>query len=238
MDQEGSRIGIVFNGSPLFTGDAGSGESEIRKWIIENDWLECIVSLPDRMFFNTGITTYIWIVTNKKSSDRKGKVQLINGTSFSTSMKKNLGDKGKYITDEQITELFNIYQNNKENEFCKIYQNNFFGYTKVVVEQPLIENGQIKKIRKGDHPNPDTSKRDNERIPLSESINEYYNHEVKTHLPNSWMDRSKDKVGYEINFTKYFYKFNTKRSLAEVSKELKSLDEEINLLSQEINIYD
>ncbi|MDC0651854.1 type I restriction-modification system subunit M, partial [Alphaproteobacteria bacterium] len=132
MEPKGSRIGIVFNGSPLFTGDAGGGESEIRKWIIENDWLECIVSLPDRMFFNTGITTYIWIVTNKKSSDRKGKVQLIDGTSFSTSMRKNLGDKGKYINEKQIQELFDIYQNYDENEFCKIYPNSFFGYTKVV----------------------------------------------------------------------------------------------------------
>ena len=116
MNPEGSRIGIVFNGSPLFTGDSGSGESEIRKWVIENDWLECIVSLPDRMFFNTGITTYIWIVTNKKSSDRKGRVQLIDGTSFSSSMKKNLGDKGKYLSDDQIQSLFDIYQSIKKNE--------------------------------------------------------------------------------------------------------------------------
>ena len=108
MSPEGSRIGIVFNGSPLFTGDAGSGESEIRKWIIENDWLECIVSLPERMFFNTGITTYIWIVTNKKSPERRGKVQLIDGSNFYQTMRKNLGDKGRYITEEQIQELLNI----------------------------------------------------------------------------------------------------------------------------------
>ncbi len=230
MNPEGSRIGVVFNGSPLFTGDAGSGESEIRKWVIENDWLECIVSLPDRMFFNTGITTYIWIVTNKKSTERKGKVQLIDGSSFWTSMKKNLGDKGKYITEEQKDQLFNIYQNFEESEFCKIYPNSFFGYTKVVVEQPLIENGELKKDRQG-NPKPDTSKRDNERVSLSESIEDYYEREVKPHLPDSWMDRSKDKIGYEINFTKYFYKFTPLRSLEEISKDLKSLDDEIQQLS-------
>lgn len=233
MNPEGSRIGIVFNGSPLFTGDAGSGESDIRKWVIENDWLECIVSLPDRMFFNTGITTYIWIVTNKKSTERKGKVQLIDGSSFWTSMRKNLGDKGKQITEEQKDQLFNIYQKFEENEFCKIYQNNFFGYTKIVVEQPLIEDGKVKKDRHG-NPKPDTTKRDNERVSLSESIEDYYEREVKPHLPDSWMDRSKDKIGYEINFTKYFYKFTPLRSLEEISKDLKSLDDEIRQLSMEI----
>ena len=233
MNPEGSRIGLVFNGSPLFTGDAGSGESDIRKWIIENDWLECIVSLPDRMFFNTGITTYIWIATNKKSSDRKGKVQLIDGTSFFTSMRKNLGDKGKYINEDQSTHLFETYQNNEENEFCKIYPNSYFGYTKVVVEQPLIENGDIKTDKQG-NPKPDTSKRDSERVPLSESVDEYYDREVKPHVPDSWMDRSKDKIGYEINFTKYFYKFNPLRSLEDISQDLKLLDDEIKQLSLEM----
>ena len=233
MNPEGSRIGLVFNGSPLFTGDAGSGESDIRKWIIENDWLECIVSLPDRMFFNTGITTYVWIVTNKKSSDRKGKVQLIDGTSFFTSMRKNLGDKGKYINEDQTTQLFENYQNNEENEFCKIYPNSYFGYTKVVVEQPLIENGDIKTDKQG-NPKPDTSKRDSERVPLSESVDEYYDREVKPHVPDSWMDRSKDKIGYEINFTKYFYKFTPLRNLEDISRDLKSLDDEIKQLSLEM----
>ncbi|MCM0028457.1 MAG: type I restriction-modification system subunit M [Polynucleobacter sp.] len=230
MNPEGSRIGIVFNGSPLFTGDAGSGESDIRKWVIENDWLECIVSLPDRMFFNTGITTYIWIVTNKKSSERKGKVQLIDGSSFWTSMKKNLGEKGKYITEEQKDQLFNVYQKFEENQFCKIYHNNFFGYTKVVVEQPLIENGELKNDRQG-NPKPDTSKRDNERVPLSEGIEDYYEREVKPHLSESWMDRSKDKIGYEVNFTRYFYKFSSPRGLEDITKELSLLDEEIQQLS-------
>ena len=233
MEVSGSRIGIVFNGSPLFTGDAGSGESEIRKWIIENDWLECIVSLPDRMFFNTGITTYIWIVTNKKSPDRKGKIQLIDGTSFSTLMRKNLGAKGKIIAEEQIQQLFDIYQNNEENEFCKIYPNSFFGYTKVVIEQPLIEVDDLKTDKQG-NPKPDTSKRDAERVSLSENIDEYYNLEVKPHLPESWIDRSKDKIGYEINFTKYFYKFQELRSLDDISNDLKSIDDEISEISKDL----
>jgi type I restriction enzyme M protein len=230
MNTDGSRIGIVFNGSPLFSGDAGSGESEIRKWVIENDWLECIVSLPDRMFFNTGITTYIWIVTNKKSPSRKGKVQLIDGSSFSESMKKNLGDKSKYMTDDQIQRLSEIYQNNKEEEFSKIYPNSFFGYTKVVIERPLIENGEIKRDRLGNL-KADTSKRDNERIPLSVNVDEYFEKEVKPHLSDAWMDRSKDRIGYEINFTKYFYKFNSLRGLEDITRDLKALDEEIHQLS-------
>ncbi|MDC1123464.1 class I SAM-dependent DNA methyltransferase [Gammaproteobacteria bacterium] len=230
MNPEGSRIGLVFNGSPLFTGDAGSGESEIRKWIIENDWLECIISLPDRMFFNTGITTYIWIVTNKKSDDRKGQVQLINGTSFGSSMKKNLGEKGKEIKDQQIEELLQIYRDNSEGEYCKIYPNHFFGYTKVVIEQPLVEDGDIKTDRQG-NPKPDSSKRDSERVLLSEDVDEYYDREVNPHIPDSWMDRSKDKVGYEINFTKYFYKFTPLRTLENISQDLNLLEDEIKQIS-------
>ncbi len=233
MNPEGSRIGIVFNGSPLFTGDAGSGESDIRKWIIENDWLECIVSLPDRMFFNTGISTYIWIVTNKKSEARKGKVQLIDGTSFFTAMKKNLGNKNKYLLDDQIQYLFDIYQANDEGDFCKIFSNEFFGYTKVTVEQPLVENGNIKIDKKGG-PKPDSKKRDSERVPLTQKVDEYFRTEVQPHLPDSWIDRSKDKIGYEINFTKYFYKFTLLRSLGEITQDLKYLDDEIRELSMEI----
>ncbi len=230
MNPEGSRIGLVFNGSPLFTGDAGSGESEIRKWIIENDWLECIVSMPDRMFFNTGITTYIWIVTNKKLSDRKGKIQLIDGSSFFSQMRKNLGDKGKYFNEEQIQQLFDIYKNNEETEFSQIHPNSFFGYTKVVVEQPLIEDGEIKIDKKG-NPKSDISKRDFEKVPLGKSIDDYYDQEVKPHIPESWMDRSKDKVGYEINFTKYFYKFTPLRTLEDISQDLNLLEAEIKKLS-------
>jgi len=234
MEPSGSRIGIVLNGSPLFSGDAGSGESEIRKWIIENDWLECIVQLPDQMFFNTGITTYFWIVTNKKSDERKGKVQLIDGSSFYKEMKKSLGSKRKEISIEQSDKLFNIYKSFEEGDFSKIYSNNFFGYTKVVVEQPLKENGEVVTNKKGELKS-DSSKRDNERVPLSDDINEYFDREVKPHLKDSWMDRTKDKVGYEINFTKYFYKFKSLRSLSEIQEEIKNIDNEINDISKIIN---
>ena len=234
MNKEGSRIGIVFNGSPLFTGDAGSGESEIRKWIIENDWLECIVQLPDRMFFNTGITTYFWIVTNKKSEKRKGNIQLIDASSFSTPMRKNLGDKGKEITDDQIKTLFEIYENYEEGDFCKVLPNSYFGYTKVTVEQPLIENSE-KKIDKKGNLKIDITKRDFERIPLEDNIDNFFEKEVKPHLKDAWMDRSKDKIGYEINFNKIFYKFNPPRDIEDISQSLKLIEEEIQSLWSEIN---
>jgi type I restriction enzyme M protein len=233
MEDKGSRIGIVFNGSPLFTGDSGSGESEIRKWIIENDWLECIVSLPDQLFFNTGISTYIWIVSNKKSGERKGKVQMIEGSSFFKSMKKSLGNKRKEISDEGRDKLLGIFKNFEENEYCKIYPNEFFGYTKVIIEQPTIENGNIVTDKQG-NPKPDTKKRDYERVPLSDDIEEYFDREVKPHLSDSWMDRSKDKIGYEINFTKYFYQYKPLRSLNEISQDLLKLDKETEGLMKEI----
>jgi len=233
MESKGSRIGIVFNGSPLFTGDSGSGESEIRRWIIENDWLECIVSLPDQLFFNTGISTYIWIVTNKKSGRRKGKVQLINGSSFFKQMKKSLGNKRKEITEENRNTLLEYYLNSGDNEHIKIYPNEFFGYTKVTIEQPLVENGEIVRDKMG-HPKLDTQKRDYERVSLMDDIEEYYQREVKPHLPDSWMDRSKDKVGYEINFTKYFYKYKPLRSLEEITQDLLKLEEETEGLLKEI----
>ncbi len=233
MNPEGSRIGIVFNGSPLFTGDAGSGESEIRKWIIEKDWLECIVQLPDQMFFNTGITTYFWIVTNKKSEERKGKIQLIDGSSFYKEMKKSLGSKRKEISIEQSDKLFNIYKSFEEGEFSKIYSNNFFGYTKVIVEQPYKENGVVVTNKKGEL-KPDSSKRDYEIVPLPDDIDEYFNREVNPHLENAWMDRSKDKIGYEINFTKYFYKFKKTRDIEEISREINLCNSIIDELSKNI----
>lgn len=228
MERKGSRIGIIFNGSPLFTGDAGSGESEIRKWIIEKDWLEGIISLPDQLFFNTGISTYIWVVNNKKSERRQGKVQLIDGSSFFKQMKKSLGNKRKEITDDGRNELLDLYLLFEESEFCKIYPNKFFGYTKVVIEQPSSEHG-----KKG-NPKPDSKKRDYERVPLLDDIDEYFKREVQPHLTDAWMDRSKDKVGYEINFTKYFYKYKPLRSLDEITQDLIRLDEESDGLMKEI----
>ena len=234
MEPSGSRIGVVFNGSPMFTGDSGSGESEIRKWIIENDWLETIVQLPDSMFFNTGITTYLWIVTNKKSLDRKGKIQLIDGSSYFSIAKKKLGDKRKEITKESLNEILNSYLEFKNNEISKIYTNSYFGYTKVQVEQPVIENGEIKRLKNGD-PKPDTKLRDHERIPFSKSVDEYYETEVKQHLPDSWMDRSKDKLGYEINFVKEFYKYQPLRKSESIKESLFNLDKEIRENLEELN---
>jgi type I restriction enzyme M protein len=233
MKSGGSRIGVVFNGSPLFTGDAGSGESEIRRWIIENDWLECIVALPDQLFFNTGITTYIWIVTNKKSPYRKGKVQLINATNLSTSMKKSLGNKRKYLSDEQVKQVLNEYELNGETEISKIFPNEFFGYTKVTVEQPLIENGFVKTDKKGNAKS-DSKLRDYESIPLSESVEEYFEREVRPHLPDAWMERDKDKVGYEINFTKYFYEYKPLRAVEDILNDLAKLEEETEALKKDL----
>lgn len=236
MKPEGTRIGVVFNGSPLFTGDSGSGESEIRRWIIENDWLECIVSLPDKLFFNTGISTYIWIVSNRKDKKRRGKVQLIDGSSYFEKMKKNLGEKSKSISDSQREQLLKLYVDFKETDHSKIFPNIYFGYTKVVVEQPLMESGEVVLDKKG-QPKPDTSLRDSERIPLSQDIEEYYEKEVLPHLPNSWMDRSKDKVGYEINFTKYFYQYKPLRSVEEILTDLQKLESESDgLFNQLTNI--
>jgi type I restriction enzyme M protein len=233
MKDEGSRIGIVFNGSPLFTGDGGSGESEIRKWIIENDMLECVVSLPDQLFFNTGISTYIWIVTNKKKSQRKGKVQLIDGSTFYKPMKKSLGSKRKEISSDQTESLIQTYKNFEENEFSKIFDNEFFGYTKVTIEQPLVENGKM-VIKKDGNPKPNTKLRDSERIPLTEDIEEYFNREVEPHLPHSWIDREKDKVGYELNFTKYFYQYKPLRSLRDITSDLLELEKESKGIFKEI----
>jgi type I restriction enzyme M protein len=225
MESKGSRIGVVFSGSPLFSGDSGSGESNIRKWIIENDWLECIVQLPNKLFFNTGIPTYIWIINNKKKSNRKGKVQLINGSDLITQLKKNLGEKSVMISDEHRNLILNIYSNFKESEISKILPNHFFGYTKVTIEQPLKENGNIVKDKKGIIKT-DSSLKDFERIPLGVDIDEYFLREVKPHLPESWIDRSKDSVGYEINFTKCFFKYKKLRSLDEITKKLLNLEKE------------
>jgi type I restriction enzyme M protein len=143
----GSRIAIVFNGSPLFTGDAGSGESEIRRWIIENDWLEAIVGLPDLLFFNTGISTYIWLVNNRKSRKRKGKVQLINAAEKFQKMRKSLGNKRNEIGPEHIVEISDIYGAFKEGPCCKIFDNEDFGYRKVTVERPLRQSFQVTEER-------------------------------------------------------------------------------------------
>ena len=231
MENNGSRVGIVFNGSPLFTGDAGSGESEIRRSIIEHDWLECIIALPDKLFFNTSISTYIWILTNRKSEARQGKIQLINAVDFFDKMKRNLGDKGVFISDAHIGQIVELYTNFEETEHSKIYPNDFFGYTKVTVERSLIEKreilGEEREVvvrDKRGNPKPDPALRDHERVPLTEEIDDYYQREVKPHLPDSWLDKKKDKVGYEINFNRYFYQYTPLRSLKEIADEMLALE--------------
>ena len=241
MEDHGSRVGIVFNGSPLFTGDAGSGESEIRRAIIENDWLECIIALPDKLFFNTSISTYIWILTNRKSEARQGKIQLINAVDFFDKMKRNLGNKGGFISDTHIRQLVELYANFEETEHSKIYPNDFFGYTKVTVERPLVEKCEILDeerevvVRdKRGNPKPNPTLRDYERVLLTEEIDAYYQREVKPHMPDSWLDRKKDKVGYEINFNRYFYQYTPLRSLKEIADEMLTLERQSKGLLNEV----
>ena len=241
MEARGSRVGIVFNGSPLFTGDAGSGESEIRRWIIENDYLECIIALPEKLFFNTSIATYICILTNRKSEARRGKIQLINAVDFHDEMKRNLGAKNALISDNHIRQLIQLYTNFEETEHCKIYPNDFFGYTKVTVERPLIEKCEVLGeetevvVRdKQGNPKPDSKLRDYERVPLTENIEDYYQREVKPHVPDSWIDRKRDKVGYEINFNRYFYQYTPLRSLKEIADEILALERKSEGLLNEV----
>ena len=321
----GARLGIVFNGSPLFSGGAGSGESEIRKWIIEQDMLEAIIALPDQLFYNTGISTYIWIVTNRKFKDRKGKIQLINAVGFFKKMARSLGNKRNEISDEHIAEVTKIYGVFKNGEFCKILPNEYFGYTRVTVERPLRLNFQasperitrldqqsgffnlakskkkgkegVKEIEEGEllqkeikkslakigankifknrekfidtleegglklkapvmkavlaalsetdetadicmdksgNQEADTELRDAENVPLQDNIDDYFKREVLPHVPDAWMDRSKDKVGYEINFTKEFYKYTPLRSLEEIRKDILALKKETEGLMGEV----
>jgi type I restriction enzyme M protein len=221
----GSRIGIVLNGSPLFSGGAGSGESNIRKWIIENDMLEAIIALPDQLFYNTGIYTYLWFVTNRKEKKRKGKIQMINAVGMFERMSKSLGNKRNVISDNQMSEITRIYGDFKESEFCKIFDNQDFGYSRIVVERPLLENGKVVLDKKG-KPKADASLRDTEDVPLKANIEEYFKKEVKPHVPDGWIDHTKTKIGYEINFSRYFYKYKSLRPLDEIRADILKLEQE------------
>lgn len=339
ISEGGSRIAIIMNGSPLFTGDAGSGESEIRRWIIENDWLEAIIALPEQLFYNTGIATYIWIVTNRKEKRRQGKIQLINAVDFWVPMRKSLGDKRREISQKHIEQILSIYSSFSEGEYCKIFNNNNFGYRKITIERPLRLNFQatperieqlkeqtafinlaksrkkdpqvkfheesegkklqkqifkalstmshkkytdrtkfaklVKKtlttanlsvrapVRRGildalsqkddDAPpildsngnfEPDSDLRDTEKVPLTENVYKYFAREVKPHLPDAWInedildekDRQVGKVGYEINFNRYFYQYEAPRPLLEIETDIRKLEEEILGLLQEANM--
>ena len=220
----GSRIAIIHNGSPLFTGDAGSGPSDIRKYILENDLLEAIVALPNDIFYNTGIATYIWVLSNKKEgTKREGKVQLINANGLFEKRRKALGNKRNEISDEQIAEITRTYGEFRTSEISQIYDNADFGYTKITVERPLRdEDGNM--IKKNGKPQPDASLRDTENVPLKEDIHEYMNREVLPYAQDAWIDEKKSKVGYEIPFTRYFYKYEAPRASAEIMAEILELE--------------
>ncbi len=228
ISQGGSRIAIIHNGSPLFTGDAGSGPSDIRKYILENDLLEAIIALPNDLFYNTGIATYIWVLSNKKRGTvREGKVQLINANELYVKRRKALGNKRNDISEEQIAEITKIYGDFKESEISKIFDNEDFGYTKITVERPLLdEKGEV--VKKKGKPEPDSSLRDTENVPLKEDIKEYFKREVLPFAPDAWIDEKKSKVGYEIPFTRYFYKYEAPRPSQEIMKEILELEKELS----------
>ena len=325
----GSRIAIVFNGSPLFTGDAGSGESEIRKWIIENDWLEAIVALPDQLFYNTGISTYVWLVTNRKPTSRKGKVQLVNGAELFQKMRKSLGNKRNELGKGHIETVTKTYGEFLANDLAKVFDNEDFGFRRIAVERPLRLNfqasterierlrqesafmGLAKTKKKGaagereaeegretqekivaalgsmngakvvksrdafekelrstfqktkldvptpvfkavlsalserdetsdvctdakGRPEPDADLRDGENVPLKEDIRTYFDREVKPHVPDAWIDETKTKVGYEVPFTRHFYKYKPLRPLAEIEGEIRQLEGEIQGMLGEV----
>jgi type I restriction enzyme M protein len=330
-DEGGTRLAIVFNGSPLFTGAAGSGESEIRRWIIENDWLEAIVAMPDQLFYNTGISTYLWIVTNRKSAARKGKIQLVDGTSFFAKMRKSLGNKRNEIPAAQRDQIVRLYGDFTEGDHVRLFDNADFGYRRITVERPLRldfavteerlarvqEAGPFTKLAtsrkrkdtqaaqaeidagtqlqqdilaalqtladqgtftdrdafvarlkaafkdaelkvpaplfkailaalsernetatictdtKG-NPEPDPDLRDYENVPLKQEIDDYMQAEVLPHVPDAWVDKSKTKVGYEINFNRYFYQYTPPRPLEEIEADLKQIEDEIAAMLTEV----
>ena len=226
MRPEGSKVAIIQNGSPLFSGDAGSGQSEIRKYILENDLLEAIVALPNDLFYNTGIATYIWVFNNKKPVERKGKVQLINANGLYEKRRKSLGNKRNDIPQKYIDKITQIYGDFKENEISKTFNNEDFGYAKIVVERPQRdENGEI--ILKKGKPVADSELRDTENVPLTEDIHEYFQREVIPFAPDAWIDESKTKIGYEIPFTRYFYKYVPPRPSDEVLSEIMTLQKDL-----------
>ena len=232
----GSRFGIVLNGSPLFTGGAGSGESEIRRYVLENDLVEAIIGLPTDMFYNTGISTYIWIVSNRKPAARKGKVQLIDASSFWQKMRKSLGSKRKELSPEHIEEITRIFGGFKELSkdgapISRIFKNEDFGYRTITVERPERDaEGKVVLGAKGKgkgQPLPDSALRDTENVPLSEDVDEYFEREVLPHAPDAWVDSEKTQIGYEIPFNRHFYVFKAPRSLAEIDGELKGVTDRI-----------
>lgn len=233
------RMAIIQNGSSLFTGDAGSGQSEIRRYLIENDWLDAIVQLPNDSFYNTGIATYIWIITKDKPEEHIGKVQLIDASKCYEPRRKSIGNKRVDITDvcrELIVKAYGAYADHtyqRELEsgahiVCKsrVLDSVSLGYNKIVVETPeMDENGQ--PVRKRGKPVADTSKRDTENVPLDEDMDSYLSREVLPYNPHAWIDRSKTKVGYEIPFTRTFYEYKPIEPAAEIAKRIEAHEQSL-----------
>ena len=332
--KHGSRLAIVFSGSPLFTGGAGSGESDIRRWIIENDWLEAIIALPEQMFYNTGIGTYVWIVTNRKEKRRRGKIQLLDARQCYVPMRRSLGDKRRKLGEpgdgtpetpapDHIAEIVRLYGDFADGDRSKLFDNQDFGYTRVTVERPLRLRYQMtfddktrfldacpellddvqaidKALGRKPHRDwngvwrriealldqrgswwrapekkifrdvftqtdadvepvlaatgrlrsraragrsgkidaaayePDPALRDFENVPLKVDVDDYFEREVHPHVPDAWMDRSRDKVGYEINFNRHFYRYQSPRPLTEIDAELKEAEAEVLRLLREV----
>ena len=224
----GSRIAIIHNGSPLFTGDAGSGPSEIRRYILENDLLEAIVALPNDIFYNTGIATYIWVLSNKKrGTKREGRVQLINANGLYEKRRKALGNKRNDIPPTAIDEITRLYGDFAESEISKKFDNAEFGYTKITVERPLRDEAGKLILSKGKQ-QPDSNLRDTENVPLTEDIGAYFAREVLPFAPDAWIDQSKSKVGYEIPFTRYFYKYEAPKPSAQIMAEILEIEKELD----------
>lgn len=233
--KETGRMTIIHNGSALFSGNPGGGESLIRQYVIENDWLEGIIQLPNDLFYNTEISTYIWIITKNKSPERQGKVQLIDASNMYENRRKNIGKKRVDISEacrEIIVQAYGEFDN-KEYHFddrtveSKIFENKSFGFTRVTIERPeRNKNGDI-VYKKNKNMRADTSLRDTEDIPLTEDINEYFKREILKFIPDAWIDRKKDKIGYEIPFTKLFYKYTPPEPSEIISERIKQLEKSI-----------
>ena len=224
----GSRIAEVHNASSLFSGDAGSGESNARRFMFENDLVEAIIALPESMFYNTSLGTYIWVLTNKKEERRKGKVQLIDATAMKSPLKKNMGKKSCELTPDLQKEIVKIFLAMEESEVSKIFSNSDFGFWKITVLQPqLDEDGSVVVDKKG-RPVPDKDKTDTEIIPFTYpgGIEGFMDAEVRPYAPDAWVDPKKTQIGYELSFTKYFYKHVTLRSMKEIVADLRGVEAE------------
>ena len=232
----GSRIAEVHNGSSLFTGDAGQGESNARRYMIERDLVESIIALPNNMFYNTGIGTFIWMLSNRKELRRKGKIQLIDATTLKSPLRKNLGQKNCELTPELREQIVRLYFDFEDNEHSKIFDNNAFGYWKVTVLRPMYgDNGKPIKDKKGKMM-PDRELTDTEQIPLNYigGIDAFIESEVLPYAPDAWVDESKTQIGYEISFTKHFYKPVQLRELSEIIADIRALEKETEGLLEEV----